>query len=72
MCIRDRSNTFWTGKWNKSDKTMTWNYIDFSNYGINGKIIENFKSEEIIKTSVIMKDKNGTSLLRVNSTKEKI
>jgi hypothetical protein len=50
---------------------MTWNYIDFSNYGINGKIIENFKSEEIIKTSVIMKDKNGTSLLRVNSTKEK-
>jgi len=67
----DGSNTFWTGKWNKSDKTMTWNYIDFSNYGINGKIIENFKSEEIIKTSVIMKDKNGTSLLRVNSTKEK-
>ena len=33
---------------------------------------KNFKSEEIIKTSVIMKDKNGTSLLRVNSTKEKI
>lgn len=67
----DGSNTFWTGKWNKSDNTMNWNYIDFSNYGINGKIIEKFKSDEIIKTSVIMKDKNGTSLLRVNSTKEK-
>jgi len=67
----DGSNTFWTGKWNKADKSMTWNYIDFSNYGISGKIIENFNSDDIIKTRVIMKDKSGKSLLRMNSTKEK-
>ena len=68
----DGSNTFWTGKWNKADKTMTWNYIDFSNYGISGKITENFKSDKIIKTKINMKDKSGKSLLRINSTKEKI
>ena len=55
-----------------SDKSMTWNYIDFSNYGISGKIIENFKSDEMIKTRVIMKDKSGKTLLKINSTKEKI
>jgi len=68
----DGSNTFWTGKWNKADKSMTWNYIDFSNYGISGKIIENFKSEGMIKTRIVMKDKTGKSLLKINSTKEKI
>lgn len=68
----DGSNTFWTGNWNKADKSMTWNYIDFSNYGISGKIIENFKSDQIIKTRVIMNDKSGKSLLSINSTKEKI
>ncbi len=68
----DGSNTFWTGNWNKADKSMTWNYIDFSNYGISGKIIENFKSDTIIKTRVIMNDKSGKSLLSINSTKEKI
>ena len=68
----DGSNTFWTGKWNKADKSMMWNYIDFSNYGISGKIIENFKSDDIIKSRVTMKDKSGKSLLRINSTKEKI
>ena len=68
----DGSNTFWTGKWNKADKSMTWNYIDFSNYGISGKIIENFKSDDIIKSRVTMKDKSGKSLLIINSTKEKI
>ena len=54
-----------------SDKSMTWNYIDFSNYGISGKIIENFKSDEMIKTRVIMKDKSGKTLLKINSTNEK-
>ena len=68
----DGSNTFWTGNWNKADKSMTWNYIDFSNYGISGKIIENFKSDKIIKTRVMMNDKSGKSLLSINSTKEKI
>ena len=64
--------TKWEGKWNKADKSMTWNYIDFSNYGISGKIIENFKSEGMIKTRIVMKDKTGKSLLKINSTKEKI
>ena len=50
---------------------MTWNFIDFSNYGISGKIIENFKSDEMIKTRVIMKDNSGKKLLKINSTKEK-
>ncbi|MDC0593375.1 hypothetical protein OAO79_03955 [Flavobacteriaceae bacterium] len=68
----DGSNTFWTGKWNKADKSMTWNYIDFSNYGINGKIIENFNSDGMIRTRTVMKDKAGKSLLKINSTKEKI
>jgi len=68
----DGSNTFWTGKWNKADKSMTWNYIDFSNYGINGKIIENFSSDDIIKIKTVMKDKTGKTLLRINSTKKKI
>ena len=68
----DGSNTFWTGNWNKAGKSMTWNYIDFSNYGISGKIIENFKSDKIIKTRVMMNDKSGKSLLSINSTKEKI
>ena len=67
----DGSNTFWTGKWNKSENTMRWNYIDFLNSGIKGEIIENFESDEKIKIRVIMKDKNGKSLLRINSTKEK-
>ena len=68
----DGSNTFWTGKWNKADKSMTWNYIDFSNYGISGKIIENFNSKDIIKIKTVMKDKTGKTLLRINSTKKKI
>ena len=67
----DGNNTFWTGKWKKSDNSMTWNYIDFSNSGINGKIVESFKSDEMIKTNVTMKDKSGNILLKINSTKEK-
>jgi hypothetical protein len=50
---------------------MTWDFIDFTNSGISGIIIENFKSDEIIKTRVIMKDKDGNLLLRINSIKEK-
>jgi hypothetical protein len=68
----DGSNTFWTGKWNKADKSMTWNYIDFSNYGISGKIIEKFNSDGTIRTRTVMKDKTGKSLLKINSTKQKI
>ena len=68
----DGSNTFWTGKWNKVDKSMTCNYIDFSNYGINGKIIENFNSDGMIRIRTVMKDKTGKSLLKINSIKEKI
>ena len=67
----DGNNTFWTGKWKKSDNSMTWNYIDFSNSGVSGKITEKFKSDEIIQTNVTMKDKSGNILLRINSTKEK-
>ena len=51
---------------------MTWNYIDFSNNGINGKIIENFSSNDIIKIKTVMKDKTGKTLLRINSTKKRI
>ena len=68
----DGSNTFWTGKWKKSENSMTWNFIDFTNSGVNGKIIENFKSDEMIRIRVEMKDKSGRSLLKINSTKEKI
>ena len=64
--------TKWEGKWNNSDESMTWNYIDFSNNGINGKIIENFSSNSIIKINTVMKDKTGKTLLRVNSTKKRI
>ena len=56
----------------KADKSMTWSYIDFSNYGISGKIIENFSSNDIIKIKTVMKDKTGKTLLRINSTKKKI
>jgi hypothetical protein len=68
----DGSNTFWTGKWKKSENSMTWNYIDFTNSGVSGKIIENFKSDEMIRIRVDMKDKSGRSLLKINSTKQKI
>ena len=68
----DGSNTFWTGKWKKSENSMTWNFIDFTNSGVNGKIIENFKSDEMIRIRVEMKDKSGRSLLKINSTKQKI
>ena len=68
----DGSNTFWTGKWKKSENSMTWNFIDFTNSGVNGKIIENFKSDEMIRIRVDMKDKSGRSLLKINSTKQKI
>lgn len=68
----DGSNTFWTGKWNNRNDTMIWNYIDFTGSGTNGEIIENFISEKIIKTKVIMKDSNGKTLLKISSTKEKI
>ena len=69
---REWSNNFWTGKWKKADKSMNLKYIDFSNYGINGKIIENFNSNDIIKIKTVMKDKTGKTLLRINSTKKKI
>ena len=68
----DSSNTFWTGKWNQRESTMTWSYIDFSSTGISGEIIEKFKSDEIINVKVIMKDKNGKQLLLITSKAQKI
>ena len=68
----DGTNTFWIGEWNKNDKTMTWDFIDFSGSGIIGQIIESFASEKIINSEVIMKDKDGNTLLKINSIKNKI
>ena len=68
----DGSNSFWTGKWNDKEQTMSWNFIDFSNAGISGQIIETFKSIGEIKTKVFMEDKNGASLLKINGTKVKL
>jgi hypothetical protein len=68
----DGTNTFWTGKWNQRESTMTWSYIDFSSTGISGEIIEKFKSDEIINVKVIMKDKKGNNLLRISSKANKI
>ena len=68
----DGSNNFWIGEWNMNDKKMTWTFIDFSGAGISGKIIESFDSKNLIKSEVIMKDKEGQSLIIINSTKEKI
>ena len=68
----DGANTFWIGKWNKNDKTMTWDFIDFSGNGIIGQIIESVASEEVINSEIIMKDKDGNTLLKINSTKIKI
>ena len=68
----DGANTFWIGEWNKKDKTMTWDFIDFSGNGIVGQIIESIASEEVINSEIIMKDKDGNTLLKINSTKIKI
>jgi len=68
----DGTNTFWIGEWNKNDKTMTWDFIDFSGNGILGQIIERFESEAIIYSEIIMTDKDGNTLLKINSTKNKI
>ena len=68
----DGSNNFWIGEWDMNDKKMTWNFIDFSGAGISGKIIERFDSKNLIKSEVIMKDKEGQSLIIINSVKEKI
>tara|TARA_B110000483_G_scaffold98744_1_gene121126 strand:+ start:143 stop:655 length:513 start_codon:yes stop_codon:yes gene_type:complete len=68
----DGTNTFWIGEWSKNDKTMTWDFIDFSGNGILGQIIEKFESEAIIYSEIIMKDKDGNILLKINSTKKKI
>ena len=68
----DGANTFWIGEWNKKDKTMTWDFIDFSGNGIIGQIIESVASEEVINSEIIMKDKDGNTLLKINSTKIKI
>ena len=68
----DGTNTFWIGEWSENDKTMTWDFIDFSGNGILGQIIEKFESEAIIYSEIIMKDKDGNILLKINSTKKKI
>ena len=68
----DGSNSFWTGKWNQSKKTMTWNYVDFTNTEIRGETIEDFNSDNTIYVNVIMKDKKGNNLLRISSKANKI
>ena len=68
----DGTNTFCIGEWNKNDKTMTWDFIDFSGNGILGQIIEKFEPEAIIYSEIIMKEKDGSTLLKINSTKKKI
>ena len=68
----DGSNSFWTGKWNQSEKTMTWNYVDFTNNETRGEIIEDFSSDNTINVSVVIKDKKGDNLLRISSKANKI
>ena len=67
----DGSTSFWTGKWNKSKKRMTWNFIDFSNSGISGQIIEQFKSDEKIEIKVLVKDDEGNLLLEIEAISER-
>ena len=68
----DGSNTFWTGKWDQGKKTMTWNYVDFTNTEIRGEIIEAFNFDNTININVVMKDKKGNKLLRISSKANKI
>jgi hypothetical protein len=68
----DGSNTFWTGKWDQGKKTMTWNYVDFTNTEIRGEIIEAFNIDNTININVVMKDKKGNNLLRISSKANKI
>ena len=44
----------------------------FSGNGIVGQIIESIESEEVINSDIIMIDKDGNTLLKINSTKIKI
>ena len=68
----DGANSFWIGEWNKNDMTMTWDFVDFSGNEIIGQIIERFESGEIINSEIFMRDKHGNTLLKINSTKNKI
>ncbi len=68
----DGGTNFWIGNWNQSKETMTWNYVDFTNSGINGEIIETFKSDNTINVNVVMKDKREHELLRIFSKAIKI
>jgi hypothetical protein len=51
---------------------MTWDFIDFSGNGIIGQIIERVESDSIINSEIIMKHKDGNTLLKIKSTKNKI
>ena len=68
----DGGTNFWTGKWSHSKETMTWSYVDFTNAGIRGEIIEAFSSDNTINVSVVLKDKKGNNLLRISSRANKI
>ena len=68
----DGSTSFWYGDWDESRKTMTWNYLDFSGIGISGKIIEQFKTNPQIETTVIMEDSKGNKLLDIELTSRAI
>jgi len=68
----DGSTNFWIGKWNQSEETMTWDYIDFTNTKVSGEIIERFKSDSSINVNVVIKNKTGDELLRISSNTNKI
>ena len=53
-------------------KTMTWNYVDFTNNETRGEIIEAFSSDKTIHVNVVIKDKKGDNLLRITSKANKI
>ena len=58
-------------KWDQGKKTMTWNYVDFTNTEIRGEIIEAFNIDNTININVVMKDKKGNKLLRISSKETK-
>jgi hypothetical protein len=67
----DGTTSFWIGEWSKSKNTMTWEFIDTSNTGITGQIIEKFKSEEKFKSNALLKDSKGNILLDIESLNQR-
>ncbi|GAB1449975.1 hypothetical protein MASR2M47_00310 [Draconibacterium sp.] len=67
----DGAANFWTGEWNESQKTMNWKYVDISNFGIVGEVLECFKSVDNIETKATIKDHNGNILLENETISKK-